>query len=181
MNSNEILISIIFYLSACLIISGALFTIISKRIVHSLLFSIVVFFTVGILFFLLNAEYNAIIQFAVYGIGVPILLVLAIMFTSYKSEKNHYLIFGSRFVAAVISVILFVLTIFNILLISSSVIEWLFTPQSALTINRYEMFNAISKGLYINFCFSFELLILLLFTIVVGLSSMNLFKEKKNG
>ncbi|MBR1908429.1 NADH-quinone oxidoreductase subunit J [bacterium] len=181
MSSTEILISIIFYLSAFLIVFGALAAIFAKRIVHSLILAVIVFFTVGILFLILNAEYNAIIQFAVYGVAIPILLVFAIMFTSYKNEKNVYLAFDSRFVLAFISLVLFVLTVFNILLISSSVIDWLFTPQSALNINRYEMFNAISNGLYIKFFFSFELIALFIFIVIVGLSTLNLFREKRNG
>ena len=181
MTSPDILTSVIFYLCAILIISCSIGTIISKKIIHSLALSVVVFIVTAGLFFLLTAEYNAVIQIAIYGIGIPILLVFAIMFTSQRLDKDIYLSFTPRFMLSLISAVLFVLTIFNILLISSSVIDWLFTPQSNISINRFEMMNALSTGLYVKYFFAFELISLLIFLVIVGLSTLNIFKEKKHG
>ncbi len=181
MNSAEILTSVIFYLCSAVIILSALLTILSKRIMYSLIFAIIVFFAVGFIFMLLNAEYNAIIQFAVYGVAIPILIAFALMFTSYKTDKSIYLAFSARLILTLISAILFVLTLFNILLISSSVVDWLFTSQSSLILNKYEMFNSISNGLYIKSFFALELIAFLVFVIIVGFSSLTLFKGKRNG
>lgn len=181
LSSAEILNTVIFYLCAFLVVVGAVFTILSNRIIYSLFFAVIVFFCTGIVFYLLNAEYNAIVQIAVYGVAVPILLALAIMFTDYKIDKDIYLAFSPRFIFTITASVLFVLTLFNIMLISSSVIEWLFTPQSSVDINRYEMFNAISNGLYMKFFFSFELISLIILTVIVGLSTLNLRKGKKRG
>lgn len=181
MNSSDIFTSIIFYLCAANVIFSSIFTILSRRIMHSLLFAVILFFAVGIIFLFLSAEYNAIIQIAVYGVAIPVLFVLAIMFTSHRIDKQVYLSFTPRFIFTIISAILFVLTLFNILLISSSVIEWLFTPQSVISLNRYEMFNAISDGLYIRFLLSFEMIALLTLSVIVGLSSLNIFKGTRNG
>ena len=181
MNSAEILNSVIFYLCAFLIVTGACFTVLANRIIYSLFFAVIVFFTTGIVFFMLNAEYNAVVQIAVYGVAVPVLFAMAIMFTNYKFDKDIYLAFSPRFIFAVIAAILFVLTLFNILLISSSVIEWLFTPQSTVSINKYEMFNALSNGLYIKYFFSFELVAIIILTVIVGISTLNLRKGKKRG
>lgn len=181
MTSSDVLTSVIFYLSAFLILGCAIFSIISKKIIHALALSVVVFIVTAVLFFLLNAEYNAVVQIAIYGIGVPILLVFAIMFTSRKLDEDIYLSFTPKFMLSLISAVLFVLTIFNILLISSSVIDWLFTPQSNVSINRYEMMNALSNGLYVKYFFAFELISLIIFLVIVGLSTLNIFKEKKRG
>ena len=181
MNSSDIFTCIIFYLCAANVIFSSIFTILSKRIMHSLLFAVILFFTIGIIFLFLSAEYNAIIQIAVYGVAIPILFVLAIMFTSHKVDKNIYLSFTPRFIFTVVAAILFILTLFNILLISSSVIEWLFTPQSVISINRYEIFKAISDGLYVKFLLSFEMIALLALSVIVGLSSLNIFKGARNG
>ena len=181
MSSSDIFTSIIFYLCAVNLIFSSIFTILSRKIIYSIIFAVIVFFTVGIIFLFLSAEYNAIVQIAVYGIAIPILFVLAIMFTSYNIDKTVYLSFTPRFIFTVISAILFVLTLFNILLISSSVIEWLFTPQAVISINRYEIFKAISDGLYIKFLLSFEMVALLALSVIVGLSSLNIFKGVRNG
>ena len=78
---------IIFYPSALLMILLALFAIGLKDIFRSLLCAISVFFLTGLVFYILGSEYNAVIQIAIYGVAVPIILGLAIMFTSHKKEK----------------------------------------------------------------------------------------------
>lgn len=181
MNSYELLISFIFYLCTGLILISAIFTVLSKKIVHSVLFSLITFLSIGILFFLLNAEYNAVVQISIFGVGIPILFVLAIMFTSEKVDTLTFLSFSPRFMISIITGFLFVLVLFNILLISSSVINWLFTPQTSININHYEMFDLISKGLYINFIIAFELVALLVLLVIIGLSTIGIIKEKKRG
>ena len=181
MNSSDILVSVIFYTCAFLILGCAICSILAKKIIHSIFLAVIVFFATAGLFFLLNAQYNAVVQIAIYGLAVPILFVLAIMFTSQQKEDLLNLSFSPKFLIALISAVLLFLTIFNILIISSSVIEWLFTPQSALNINQFEMFDAISTGLYTTFFFAFELVSLLIFMVILGLSTLNLYKEKKRG
>lgn len=181
MSENNILLCIIFYSCAVLIVFSAFLSIFTNRIIYSLLFAVIVFFTASGLFFLLGAEYNAVIQIAIYGIAVPILFIFAIMFTSDKLDKQIYLSFSPRFSLTMISASLFVLTIFNILIVSSSVMSWIFTPQSDIQTNKYVMFDAISSGLYINYVLAFEFVSLLLLLVIVGISSLNLFKERKRG
>lgn len=181
MSSSEILISFMFYLCAGLILLSSIFVIISKKIIHSVLFSLITFISIGILFFLLKADYNAVIQISIYGIGIPILFVFAIMFTSDKQDKITFLTFTPRFITSIITGILFVIVLFNILLISSSVINWLFTPQTTININYFEMFDLISIGLYIHYIIAFEVVSLLILLTIIGISTFNIFKEKKRG
>ena len=181
MSEANILSSIIFYSCAILIIVSAFLSIFVNRIIYSLFLAVIVFITASGIFFLLGAEYNAVIQIAIYGIAVPILFIFAIMFTADKLDEKTYLSFSPRFSLTMISAALFVLTIFNILVVSSSVMGWIFTPQSDIQFNKYQMFDAISSGLYINYVFAFEFVSLLLLMAIVGISSLNLFKEKKRG
>lgn len=181
MTSADILTSVIFFVCAILIICCAVFSIFAKKIIHSLFLAVVVFFAIGALFFLLSAEYNAVIQITIYGVAIPILFAFAIMFTAQNLEENLYLSFSPRFLITLISAVLFVLTIFNILIISSSVINWLFTPNSNININRYEMINALSNTIYIKYFFAFELVSLLVFIVIVGISTLTLLKGKKHG
>ena len=90
MTSADILTSVIFYLCSIIIIACSICAILSKKIIHSLALSVIVFIVTAGMFFLLSAEYNAVIQIAIYGIGIPILLVLAIMFTSQRLDKDIY-------------------------------------------------------------------------------------------
>ena len=79
---------IIFYIASVLIIGFAFGSMIMKNIIYSLLCAIMVFFSASIIFYMLGSEYNAIIQAAIYGFAVPIIIGLSIMFTTGKQENK---------------------------------------------------------------------------------------------
>ncbi|MBO5795784.1 MAG: NADH-quinone oxidoreductase subunit J, partial [Bacteroides sp.] len=79
----------IFYSIAILMILTAILTINLKNIFHSLLSAICVFFLAGIIFYILGSEYNAIIQIAIYGVAIPIILGMAVMFTDFRNSKKN--------------------------------------------------------------------------------------------
>ena len=59
-----------------------------KKIFYSLLCAITVFFLAGFFFYVLGSEYNAVIQIAIYGIAIPVILGLAVMFTNLKKDES---------------------------------------------------------------------------------------------
>ena len=75
---------IIFYIASALIITSACISMFAKNIIYSLLAAILVFFSVSVIFYMLGSEYNAIIQAAIYGFAVPVIIGLSIMFTTGK-------------------------------------------------------------------------------------------------
>ena len=83
---------IIFYSAVFLMLLFAILTLSFRNIFYSLISAIVVFFFAGLFFYLLGSEYNAVIQIAIYGVAVPIILGVAVMFTNLKGnneEKNQ--------------------------------------------------------------------------------------------
>lgn len=176
----DILKSLIFYGFAGVTILFALLSVFSLRILYSLLAAVCVFFAVAGLYFILGADYNAVIQIALYGIAIPILFVLAIMFTSEKLDKQTYLTLKPRFFFAFLSLgVLFLSLVYLIAtsLTLSSNSNWI-TQKQTVFINIYQMFNALSDGFFVNYVFAFELFSLLLLIVVVGISTLNLIKEK---
>jgi NADH-quinone oxidoreductase subunit J len=176
----DILKTLIFYGFAGATLLFAVLSIFSIRILYSLLCAICVFFAVAGIYFLLGAEYNAVIQIAIYGIAIPILFVFAIMFTSDKLDKKTYITLKPRFFFSFAG--LGVLFLSLVYLIATSLIigsnsAWINQKQTMI-INKYQMFNAISEGFFINYAFAFELLSILLLVVVVGISTLNLIKEK---
>lgn len=158
---------IIFYPAAMLMILSAVLAIKFKNIFYSLLFAILVFFSAGLFFYLLGSEYNAIIQIAIYGVAVPVILGLAIMFTDLRnddSEKNKpnvllnilLFILGTIFVLAM----LFVISPYNFEIISISEVN----PQGNL--------SAFSEGIFINYVWAFELISIILTIIIAGLAML---------
>lgn len=182
MKELEFINSLIFYGFAALILLFAFLSIFATRIMYSLLAAIVVFFAVAGAFFLLGAQYNAVIQIAVYGIAVPILFIFAIMFTADALDKQIYITLKPRFffafIAAGLLFLAFVYLVATAILLSP-VSEWILTKQ-ILAFNQYQMFNALSNGIFINYVLAFELISLLLLIVIVGISTLNIIKEKKH-
>ncbi len=176
----DILKSLIFYGFAGVIILFALLSVFSFRILYSLLSAVCVFFTVAGIYFILGADYNAVIQIAIYGIAIPILFVLAIMFTSDKVDKKTYLALKPRFFLAFLALGALFLSLFYLIATSlslSSNADWILTKQT-MFINKYQMFSAISNGFFINYVYAFELFSILLLIVIVGFSTLNIIKER---
>lgn len=177
----DILKSLIFYGFAGVIILFALLSIFSFRILYSLLCAVCVFFTVAGIYFILGADYNAVVQIAIYGIAIPILFIMAIMFTSEKLDKATYLAFKPRFFLSFFALGVLFLSLIYLIATSlslSSNAAWIMVKQT-MFINKYQMFNAISEGFFVNYVWAFELFSVLLLIVVVGFSTLTLVKDKE--
>ena len=75
---------IIFYTASVIIVLFALISVCFKDVIKSLLAAIIVFFAGALFFYVLGSEYNAIIQAAVYGLAVPVIIGISIMFIGGK-------------------------------------------------------------------------------------------------
>lgn len=176
----DVLKALIFYGFGGCILFFALLSIFSFRILYSLLAAICVFFATAGIYFILGADYNAVVQIAIYGVAVPILFVFAIMFTSDKVEKFALFSISPRFYFSFLSLGVLFISLIYLLATSlnlSSNSDWIMQKQT-MFINKYQMFKALSDGFFDNYVFAFELLSILLLIIVVGLSTFNLGKEK---
>ena len=167
---------IIFYSITLLTILFSVLAISFKNIFYSLLSAIVVFFLAGLIFYILGSEYNAIIQIAIYGVAVPIILGVAIMFTNLRDNKKaeekksrlKYLIF-LVFGISLLAIIYLFLTSFIVVPIGFNIME-----QSQLnTINSVSIFG---KEIFSRYVFAFELISVILTIVVVGLT---MFKNKE--
>lgn len=181
MSEVEIIKSIVFYAFALTILGFALMSIFSYRIIYSLICSVVVFFAAAGIYFILGADYNAVVQIAIYGIAVPVLFLFAILFTSHKLDKSIYISTGTRFLVSFFACGLLFLSMVYLFATSLSVMtnsDWLLIKQTAI-INKYAMFSALAEGLYIKYVVAFELFSILLLIVIVGISTLRLQKEDK--
>lgn len=176
----DILKTLIFYGFAGAIVAFALLSVFSLRILYALLSAICVFFATAGIYFLLGADYNAVVQIAIYGIAIPILFVLAIMFTADKLDKKTYITIKPRFFFSFLGIGALFLSLIYLIATSltlSSNSAWILQKQT-MFINKYQMFKAISDGFFVNYVLAFELFSVLLLIVVVGISTLNLIKEK---
>lgn len=157
---------IVFYPASVLMILFAIAAISFRNIFYSLLSAIMVFFLAAVFFYVLGSEYNAVIQIAVYGLAVPVILGLAIMFTNLKTKEDKpgsKLTFAMAFAAG-----LFVITSF-------AIIRFGLADPEFYGVNPVSAMSAFGSGIFIKYVWAFELMSLILTIIVVGLS---LFKKE---
>lgn len=170
---------IIFYSIAILMILTAILTINLKNIFHSLLSAICVFFLAGIIFYILGSEYNAIIQIAIYGVAIPIILGMAVMFTDFRnSKKNLSEQTNLKYLVLLISGI-FIL-VFSYLILTSNALNPMDISFDINTKNAsIQVINIFSRKIFIDYVWAFELVSIILTIIVAGLTLFNRVEEKK--
>lgn len=91
--------SILFIIFSTILIISGLLAIVARKMVYTLLFSMLVFSMVGCLFVLLGANYNAVVQLLVYIVTIPVLIATSIMFlkdnqTQKQIINNKHIIFS---------------------------------------------------------------------------------------
>lgn len=79
---------IAFFVLAVLAIGGAVFMINFTQVMHMALSLAFTFFSVAGIFFLLDAEFIAVIQILIYAGGVSVLMIFGIMLTKHSEEDE---------------------------------------------------------------------------------------------
>ena len=127
-----------------------------------------VFFCVGLLFLLLGAFYNAMVQFLLYVVAIPILIAVSIMLIK---PNNFYVneVFSKKYIIlSNLGILIFVLILAIFLYFNSNVFEII--KDCTLYVNQYSVFVSISQnllGVYPILLIEFVLCILMT---VIGLS-----------
>lgn len=163
---------IIFYPLSILMIIFACLAIGYKNIFYSLLSAIMVFFLAGVVFYVLGSEYNAVIQIAVFGLAVPVILGLAIMFTNPKDDKSQ--LSSKLKFAVVLTGGVFLLSVIYLILTSLAIVPEGFNISDNSGTNPVSAMAAFS-AIFTKYVWAFELMSVILTIIVVGLS---LFKKE---
>ena len=155
---------IVFYPAAVLIILFAIMAIKFKNIFYSLLSAIAVFFLAGYFFYILGSEYNAVIQIAIYGVAVPVVLGLAVMFTNLKNEKKSEELSPNLKYIMFLTGGMFSLIVLHLLLTMN------IDNSESIGNTSVQVLSAFSQGLFVNYIYAFELIALILTIIVVGIT-----------
>ena len=165
---------IIFYPAAVVMILTAILAVKFRNIFYSLLCAIIVFFLAGMFFYVLGSEYNAVIQIAVYGVAVPVILGLGIMFTDTKNNKKSSE--SSLKYMMLLCCGIFILTLIYLGMTSLVVIPQGFNIAESHAGNPLGAMNAFSNGIFVKYVWAFELVSIILTIIVAGLT---MFKKRE--
>ncbi len=169
---------VVFYPAAVVMILCGILTVYFKNIMHALLSAVVVFFLAGMFFYVLGSEYNAIIQIAIYGVAVPVILGVAIMFTNLKKgsvEEKREKIPVMKYLVILTGGV-FILAIIYLLMTSLVILPDSFTYALPSETNSFEVITSFASGIFVRYVWAFELVSLILTIIAVGLT---MFKRKE--
>lgn len=172
----EFLYQILFYIVSSMLLVSALGVIFAPRIIYSVLCAFVAFISVSFIYFMLNAPFNAAVQIAIYGVAVSILFIFSIMMTGYHKEKNLYIAIAPRTLIAMAGLFF---TFVAVAIFAAE--DALHEPGSILITAKmsalYDTTFALSKGIFTDYIFAFELLSVFLLVAVVGLGVILKFKR----
>lgn len=171
---------VIFYSASFFIILFAIFALFAKNVIYSLLWATLVFFFGAVFFYILGSEYNAIIQAAIYGFAVPVIIGVSIMFcgsrgrgkyggnnSGSKSQNER------RFVLPYITLMcaaIFVLGFVYLIMMSLVMMPDTFNIMYAIQTTAFDNILAFAKGIFINYVWAFEIVSLLLTIVIAGIS-----------
>lgn len=175
---NGIFNPIIFYPASILMILFAFMAIKFKNIFYSLLCAILVFFIAGFFFYILGSEYNAVIQIAIYGVAVPIILGLAVMFTNLKKEDKKEIKSSNLKYILFLTSGIFILAIVYLMMTSLLTNPVGFNLSENIGTTSVQVINAFSHGIFVKYVFAFELMSIILTIAIVGLTLINKKEEK---
>lgn len=162
--------SLMFYILAFIILALAITAIIIPKPLYSVVCAIGVFWSIAAMYFLLNSEFNAVAQLAIYGVGVGILLIFTLMLT--EGEKYKILpVKPSVIIALIFAFLIFVCGKFYI---SDAF------GRANLRIVQNVSFETFGVEMLVKYFFSFELVSILLLSAIVGIAAIIKMKGKNN-
>ena len=176
----EIINGLLFYIIAFVMTVFSVLTIISRRIMHSIFYSLIVFILFGLLYFSLNAPFNGVIQISIYGSALSIIFVIAIMLTNYNTENKGKYTFKPNHLLALTGILLisfsFVFFLKETLNIDWNITEYL---HSDYKLTDFANLKQFSREMLVKNIYPFELMGIYLLTALTGISLLLSFKGGK--
>lgn len=172
----DILHSMLFYIIAGIAVFSALLVIFAPRIIHSAVSLLVTFLSVAGIYIMLNADFVGLAQVLIYAVGIAIIIIFAIMLTSYKDDKSLWIAFAPRsIISAGFAFCLFVMIFASITANFSNITEktGIFRIQkpsieTIKVIQEEGTTKTIGKNLFTKYVLPFEFLSILLLVLTVG-------------
>lgn len=137
-----LLTDVLFYIIAAIVIFTALSMVLSKNLVHSILFMVATFIGIAFVYVLLQADYLAVVQILVYVGAISVLFVFGVMLTrrdsmAVSNRFNRYSVFAGLAAAAILLLFgrIILMTHFNPVEQASP--ESTIIPISSLLLNDY--------------------------------------------
>lgn len=149
---------VVFYIVAVAAVLAGLGVVLSRDIVHSALFLVLTLLMTAGVFVLLASEFLALVQILVYGGGITILVIFALMITQLRSARQA--LDGPQKPFAAVAGVLLAVGIGYMALET----DWIGETEQVSVIST----NAISQTLFSDFLIPFEIVGFVLLIALIG-------------
>lgn len=162
-----ILNTIIFYILILICTFCAVFCLFQKSTINSIAGAILLFLGFAGFYFLLDAPYLGAAQIMLWGAGIGILMLFSVMMTNLKNDKKNGISFSLKTLFTPVLGIIFALLIIPFIL---------YQFKGFKTVQTYTM-SDFALNLYKNNAFAFELIGILLFAVILGITAVIVIKN----
>lgn len=149
---------VVFYIVAAAAVLAGLGVVLSRDIVHSALFLVLTLLMTAGIFVLLASEFLALVQILVYGGGITILVIFALMITQLRSARQA--LDGPQKPFAAVAAVVLIITIGYMALET----DWIGETEQVSVIST----TAISQTLFSDFLIPFEIVGFVLLIALIG-------------
>ena len=156
---------IVFLVLSLVAIATALGMLFSRNAVYSALFLVLNFVTVAVFYLLLGAQFIAMSQITVYAGAIMVLFLFVIMLLGVESISSPNALPWQRPLAAILSVILVVESVYLILSRAQPGMS-IASPDASL--NTMDSLREMAMSLFNNYLLPFEITSILLLVAMVG-------------
>jgi len=157
--------NLIFWAFAVLSVGAALGVVFHRSVIYAALFLVVVFFSIAGVFLLNNADFLAVAQTIVYGVGLTIVILFGIMFTGDRLFQDSPVTrrqFLAFMIIAALTLVLFIPAALNYY-------PAIPTPTELITVLKTEgTTRLLGRSLFSTYALPFELASILLLLAMVG-------------
>ncbi len=158
---------LIFIAAGLVSIVASLLMVTRRNPVHSALWLIVAFFSIGIIYLALNAQFIAVAQVIVYAGAIMMLILFVIMLIHLETEQELTgKMTGGKIIASFITIILFLEVVAAVLSFGVMTgVKGQFTPEALAASGNV---RSVGTVLYGKYMFPFEIASILLLIGIVG-------------
>tara|TARA_B100000378_G_scaffold230013_1_gene194826 strand:+ start:1102 stop:1602 length:501 start_codon:yes stop_codon:yes gene_type:complete len=155
-------LSLLFYIAALIAVGSAVLVVLNKNAVYSALFLVVCFFSLAMIYLLLEAYFLAVLEIFIYAGAIMVLFLFVIMLLNLGREQAlpHFMKFQRA--SSVMLVILFFFGVSLIMLEGSGELHQPIIKFSAGSV------YALGEALFTKFLLPFEVASLLLLVALIG-------------
>ena len=155
-------LSLLFYVAAFIAVGSAIFVVLNKNAVYSAILLVVCFFSLAMIYLLLEAYFLAVLEIFIYAGAIMVLFLFVVMLLNLGREKAAPYFMKFQQATALMLVLLFFFGIFLIMINGSGELHQPLSKFSAGNV------YALGEALFTKFLLPFEVASLLLLVALIG-------------